>query len=308
LSTNNGSSWTSFNELTNQNVQALTVSGTQLFAGTYNSGIYLSSNNGTNWTAVNNGLTTLNVSSFAASGTTLFAGTSGGVFLTTNNGSNWAVVNNGLTNLHIRALAVLGTNLFAGTDTSGVYLSTNNGTNWTAVNNGLTNMGVRSLAVSGTNIFAGTGGGVFLSTNNGTSWINKNQGFGFIPTVYTLLISNNFIFAGTYQHSTYRRSLSEILGVQNISSEVPSGYSLGQNYPNPFNSTSNLKFQISKLGNVKIIVYDVMGREVQTLVNESLQPGTYETKFDGSMLNSGVYFYKLVTDGFTETKRLTLLK
>jgi hypothetical protein len=51
-----------------------------------------------------------------------------------------------------------------------------------------------------------------------------------------------------------------------------------------------------------------MGREVQTLVNESLQAGTYETTFDGSSLNSGVYFYKLVTEGFTETKRMTLIK
>ena len=109
--------------------------------------------------------------------------------------------------------------------------------------------------------------------------------------------------------------MSELLGVQNISTDIPSSYSLGQNYPNPFNSTSNLKFQIVKLGNVKIIVYDVMGREVQTLVNELLQPGTYETKFDGSMLPSGVYFYKLSvrhggssTGNFTETKRMLMVK
>ena len=56
------------------------------------------------------------------------------------------------------------------------------------------------------------------------------------------------------------------------------------------------------------MVYDVMGREVQTLVNESLKPGTYEVSFDGSMLNSGVYFYKLIIDGFTETKKMLLIK
>ena len=59
---------------------------------------------------------------------------------------------------------------------------------------------------------------------------------------------------------------------------------------------------------MKLVVYDVMGREVQTLVNERLQPGTYETSFDGSSLNTGVYFYRMVTDGFTETKRMILLK
>ena len=69
-----------------------------------------------------------------------------------------------------------------------------------------------------------------------------------------------------------------------------------------------MKFEIAKLGNVKILVYDITGREVRTLVNERLQPGTYETSFDGSMLNSGVYFYKMVTDGFTETKKMLMVK
>jgi hypothetical protein len=99
-----------------------------------------------------------------------------------------------------------------------------------------------------------------------------------------------------------------LTGVENISSEVPSLYSLSQNYPNPFNPITNVKFSILNAGEVKLVVYDIMGREVQTLVNESLQAGTYETTFDGSSLNSGVYFYKLVTEGFTETKRMTLIK
>jgi hypothetical protein len=63
-----------------------------------------------------------------------------------------------------------------------------------------------------------------------------------------------------------------------------------------------------KAGNVRLVVYDVQGREVQTLVNEKLSAGTYEVKFDGSMLNSGVYFYKLMTDGFTETKKMLMIK
>jgi len=96
------------------------------------------------------------------------------------------------------------------------------------------------------------------------------------------------------------------VGIQHA--EVPLKYELSQNYPNPFNSTSNLKFEIANLGNVRIIVYDIMGREVQTLVNERLQPGTYETTFEGSMLNSGVYFYKLSVGDFTETKKMLLVK
>jgi hypothetical protein len=99
-----------------------------------------------------------------------------------------------------------------------------------------------------------------------------------------------------------------LTSVNQISSEIPSSYSLEQNYPNPFNSISNVKFQISNTGDVKLVVYDIMGREVQTIVNEQLAPGTYKTTFDGSNLPSGIYFYRLITDGFSETKRMTLIK
>jgi len=102
---------------------------------------------------------------------------------------------------------------------------------------------------------------------------------------------------------------------QNISTETPSKYSLSQNYPNPFNPITNVKFSIINSEQVKLIVYDIMGREEQTLVNERLQPGTYEATFDGSLLNSGVYFYKLIirhggssTNSFTETKKMLLIK
>ncbi|MCX6159651.1 MAG: T9SS type A sorting domain-containing protein [Ignavibacteriae bacterium] len=101
---------------------------------------------------------------------------------------------------------------------------------------------------------------------------------------------------------------SQIINISLIGTEIPSAYSLSQNYPNPFNPTTKIKFDVMRNGNVKIMVYDIMGREVQTLVNESLKPGTYEASLDGSKLNSGVYFYKLITDGFTETKKMLLIK
>ncbi|HEY5123677.1 MAG TPA: regulator, partial [Ignavibacteria bacterium] len=115
----------------------LAVSGTNLFAGTLLDGVYLSTNNGTSWTAVNSGFSknynVANVHSLAVSGTNLFAGTGGGVYLSTNNGTSWDSVNTGLTNTYVSALAVSGTNLFAGTAGGGVFLSTNNGTSGDSV-------------------------------------------------------------------------------------------------------------------------------------------------------------------------------
>ncbi len=98
------------------------------------------------------------------------------------------------------------------------------------------------------------------------------------------------------------------VSVFNISNEVPTSYSLGQNYPNPFNQTSIFKFQCSMKGHVNVSVYDITGREVSTLVNETLQPGTYEVRFDGSELNSGVYFVRMTAGDFSETRKMVLLK
>jgi len=111
-------------------------------------------------------------------------------------------------------------------------------------------------------------------------------------------------------HSRYRESGGELigLGIENVSSEVPSGFSLFQNYPNPFNTATNIKFTVANSGEVKIEVFDMMGCLVKTLVNELLKPGTYESSFDGSLLPNGIYFYRLSAAGFSETRRMILKK
>ncbi len=184
-------------------IVCMAVSGTNILAGTH-SGIFLSTNNGGNWTAVNNGLPFdtivseyATINSFAVSGTNIFAATGGrGMFLSINNGSSWTAVDNGLTNFYVNAITISGTNIFAATEGGGVFLSTNNGSSWIPVNSGLTNLEVYSLVASGTKIFAGTYGGVFLSTNNGSSWTAVNNGLT-NTFIYSLAISGTNIFAAT---------------------------------------------------------------------------------------------------------------
>jgi hypothetical protein len=181
-------------------VSCFAVSGTNLFAGTTGSGVFLSTNNGIGWTATNVGLLDENVSTLAVSEANLFAGTDGGVFRSTNNGESWTPVNVGLLDANVYALAVSGANLFAGTfggtHGGGVFLSTNNGESWTGVYAGLPIGGsVISLAVSGTNLFAGTNiSGVFLSTNNGTSWSPTGS---MSTKAYDLAVSGANLFAAT---------------------------------------------------------------------------------------------------------------
>jgi hypothetical protein len=89
---------------------------------------------------------------------------------------------------------------------------------------------------------------------------------------------------------------------------VPDAYELAQNYPNPFNPTTTIKYSITKQSHVSLKVYNILGHEVNTLVNNQQSAGSYTFKFDGSNLSSGVYFYQIHTQEFVETKRMLLVK
>jgi len=98
------------------------------------------------------------------------------------------------------------------------------------------------------------------------------------------------------------------VGINTISNEVPSKYSLSQNYPNPFNPSTNIRFDMRKGDFVTIKIYDMLGKEIENLLSEYKAAGSYEINFDGSKLQSGVYFYKMQTADFIETKRMMLVK
>jgi len=98
------------------------------------------------------------------------------------------------------------------------------------------------------------------------------------------------------------------IGVNNISKIIPSAFELKQNYPNPFNPVTNIKFSVKETNLVTLKVYDILGKEVSALVNENLNPGEYEAKFDASLLTSGIYFYRLTAGDFTAAKKLILIK
>ena len=101
---------------------------------------------------------------------------------------------------------------------------------------------------------------------------------------------------------------NEPLSINLISAKVPDKFELFQNYPNPFNSVTKIKLQVTSDKFVKLIVYDVLGKEVATLVNEELKAGVYEVRFDAGDLPSGVYFYKLETGNIKETKKMLIQK
>jgi PKD repeat protein len=99
-----------------------------------------------------------------------------------------------------------------------------------------------------------------------------------------------------------------VIGISQISGQIPESFNLYNNYPNPFNPSTKITFDVSKTKNVKISIYDLLGRNVKTIVNDVLQPGKYEYNFDASSLASGIYYYRMETDVYTNTKKMMLIK
>jgi hypothetical protein len=303
LSTNSGINWlqTSLNNRTIYSITSLTQFGSYLFAGGDSTGIYYSSNSGANWSVI--GLNGMTIYSLEVAGSMILAGTANfGVYYSSNNGVNWFPTN--LNSTAVFSFADSGNIVFAGTSNS-IYKSTNFGSNW--VQSGLIDELVSEIVISGNNIFAGTfSGGVYVSNDNGMNWNQRNEGLTQL-TATGLCISNNFIFTGT-QNSVFRRNIGELIGIKQISNIVPENFLLSQNFPNPFNPVTNIRFAIPNAGLVKLTVFDLMGREVETLVNEELNAGTYNTDWNAINHSSGVYFYKLNSEDYSETKRMVLIK
>jgi hypothetical protein len=184
FSSDNGITWIDKSNGLPQQLVLITSfveTGNRIFAATTTGslmtgyGIFMTSDNGNNWSQVNSGLTNLFVRSLLVYQGNLYAGTAGGVFMSTNLGSSWQLMSAGLpSDAHVRSIISNGNVLFAGLD-NGVYKSTDNGASWVQINTGLLNAGVNTLAVINGNIAAGTMDGAFLSSN-GVSWQPASSG------------------------------------------------------------------------------------------------------------------------------------
>lgn len=147
---------------------------------------------------------------------------------------------------------------------------------------------------------------IYKSTTMGDSWELMTTGLPAAANVYSLKVIGGKLFAGTYAYGVFYYE-PDAVNVSNINSTV-SGFELAQNYPNPFNPSTKISFSIAKSSFVKLSVYDMIGREVSSLVSENKTAGNYEINFDASALSGGVYFYKMQTEEFTETKKMILSK
>ena len=155
------------------------------------------------------------------------------------------------------------------------------------------------------NAFNSVNRGVHFTTNNGTTW--KYAGLDSVGVSFLSTVGDS-VFAVTFIDGIFAFTTSPTVGVEHEQLHVASSYELYQNFPNPFNPTTEIRFTIHGSGFTSLKVYDVLGKEVATLVNEVKDAGMHSVQFNGSKLSSGVYFYTLRANNFFESKKLLLMK
>ena len=150
--------------------------------------------------------------------------------------------------------------------------------------------------------------GVYKTTNNGLNWTVMNSGLSSNASVASLLVSGDYLFAGSNYDGIFRIPLSTVTSAGNQGSGIIKDYSLEQNYPNPFNPSTKISFSIPISGLVSLKVYDILGKEVNSIVNEVRTAGNYTAELNASNLSSGIYFYKLESGNFSKTMKMLLIK
>ena len=191
-----------------------------------------------------------------------------------------------------------------------VFKTTNFGLAWVSISSNLPNAPVNDIIIDPANtstLYLATDVGVMISTNDGGSWSVFNTGIPSSVPCHDLTLHNGTRKLVVWTHGRSAFMTDVPVGIVN-QNQVPGGFMLSQNYPNPFNPVTKIKYSIPVEGFVKIRVFDITGRITVNLVNQNQKKGVYEVEFNGRDLSSGVYFYKLETDGFTDTKKMMLLK
>lgn len=300
----------------------------------FTGGVFFTSNGGVSWVQQFSGGNQNPDRIYMLNGTTGFMSKNGGspnIYRTTNSGINWSI---NVSGHYMRDMKFADTLTGWYSYGNNAYKTTNGGNNWVTqplpFGGILITVGIDEFSILNKDTVYGVGGFAFYgagqfrgvinrTTNGGSNWlfqvpdtmihipqykfiqfVNKRNGWAFSVGLGGI-------------HTTNGGDTTFLVGVQQVSSQVPKQYELFQNYLNPFNPKTNIRYSVkSQTSNVKLIVFDILGKQIAELVNQKQNAGTYEVDFDGSNLSSGVYFYKLtVTTGkevFIETKRMVLIK
>ena len=306
-STDNGGSWTLLAD--SLHIMNLTCNDDGIFyAGTPLWGDIRSTDDGITWVGWYSGLTQFSIYSFGfVDGSDVYCSSYGNaVYYSSDSGDNWNPIpipfSYGYSD--VSSLACYNNVVFAGA-AIGLFRSSDNGTNWEKVSN--FNIVTVKTDVDGRVYIVTKSSGVFKSLDGGKNFFEINSGLTEVDVTTMTISPDGYIYLGTSSGAVFR-SVGVMTSISENKLTIPSGTKLKQNYPNPFNPTTNIEYSITRSGYVTIKVFNILGKLVSTLVQEEKQPGNYKVQFNGAAFPSGVYFYRMQTGNYTETKKFILLK
>lgn len=280
-------------------------------------------NGGTNFTSTNytsNSLISANRIIFVTGQTVMILGVDNAndttfVFKSTNLGDTWTQVFKTPGVFFDMKFVNLSTGMMCGNNGL-IKRTTNGGTSWNTITTSVST-DLSGMHFASSNIFymVGSGGVILKSTNAGVNWFTQTCPVtANFRAIHVFPADDNGIIVGAGGNILRTTNGGNIpTGIQSNGNEIPENYSLSQNYPNPFNPNTKINFSIPSSGlsngsNVRLAVFDILGKEVALLVNENLTAGNYSIDFNASSIPSGTYFYRLTAGSFTDTKKLVLIK
>ncbi|RPI19611.1 MAG: T9SS C-terminal target domain-containing protein [Ignavibacteriae bacterium] len=289
----------------------------------HNGYIFKTINGGQNWSYIQIPSIELYSVYFINNATGWIGSDAGKIYKTTDQGNNWIPLNCLTSNNNIRDVLFLNDNTGWVTGYSinsdqtigNIAKSTNGGASWTIAFTG--NLIFYSISVTNNQIsavgwktLATTPSSIVRSTNNGLNWFFQNT---IIPDArlnsVAFINENSGIAVGSMGLILKTTNGGgQPIDVINISKNVPNIFYLEQNYPNPFNPSTNICYTLKLSCYVRLSIFDITGKEVSVIVNQKENAGNYEVEWDGSNFASGIYFYKLETETFSDTKKMILIK
>ncbi|MBI1804627.1 MAG: T9SS type A sorting domain-containing protein [Ignavibacteriae bacterium] len=281
-----------------------------LFAGTL-FGVFRSDDEGHHWQRAGNLSSTIFFMDISTAGDIVAATIGTGVFLSSDRGETWTSL--GLSRNDIQTVKFTPSGGLMVGAFGGIFQSTNRGVSWDYHSFATTYAYTLAFAGNQT-VYAGTYQGVFASSDGGTNWVAAGDSGLSTKVVLSLdVASDGSLLAGTYRGGVYQtRQVVVPPIVEDVASDanVPTALSLSQNYPNPFNPNTTIRYALPAGGNrpVSLKVFDLLGREVTTLVSGEQGAGNYGVTWDASRRASGIYFYRLLAGGSSVVRKMVIMK
>lgn len=323
-STNDGANWTVSKDSTDvlHTLRGLETWGVDnMIAVGYAGAMFQTNNGGADWVQRTDIPWTMHAiafsPNFAVDGRAVISGTDGLLWRSTNSGATWIRVNSNRYD-YLNDVVFITDQIAMICGNNGTILrSTNAGATWAVNLQNLTSEHLRSIDM----FTEGSDTKITTCGDHGKILTSNDVGFSFVEQLnlesrHMYGVSLRSLLEGTAvgeigsgaAGAMYVTMTNGTVGISQIGNTVPDKFELKQNYPNPFNPSTKINFSMPFAAQVKLSVYDMSGKEVASLVNAKLGVGNYEYEFNASNLASGVYFYKLITNDFIQTKKMTLIK